>query len=61
MVQEILELILNSLTVLVKHLVEDHLPGGALNSPDERFSEETKSVPKSNVISEEILLSWIDF
>ena len=50
--QEILEVILNSLTVLVKHLVEDHLPGGALDSPNERVLEETKSVSKSNVISE---------
>ena len=50
-VQEFLEVIFNSLTVLVQHLVEDHLPG-ALDSPNEQVLEETKSVPKSNVISE---------
>ena len=36
-VQEILEVVFNALTVLVKHLVEDHLPGGAVDSPNEQL------------------------
>ena len=51
-VQEILQVVFNSLTVLVSHLLEDHLPGGVLDSPSEELRRETASVPNSNVISE---------
>lgn len=51
-VQEILQVVFSSLTVLVSRLLEDHLPGGKLDSPTEELVAETKSVPNSNTISE---------
>ena len=41
-----------SLAVLVSGLLEDHLPSGVLDNPNEQLVEETKSVPNYNTISE---------
>lgn len=49
-VEEIMQVVFNSLTILVNCLLEDHLPGGALDIPSEEPYRETKSVP--NVLSE---------
>lgn len=51
-VQEILQVIFSSLSVLVGRLLEDHLPGGVLDSPSEQLISETHSVPNSNTVSE---------
>ena len=51
-VQEILQVVFSSLAVLVSRLLEDHLPGGVLDKPNQQLVEETKSVPNSNTISE---------
>ena len=51
-VEEILQVVFNSLTALVNRLLVDHLPGGVLDSPSEELHRETKSVPNSNTVSE---------
>ena len=51
-VQEIMQVVFSSLAVLVSRLLEDHLPGGVLDKPNQQLVEETKSVPNSNTISE---------
>ena len=51
-VQEIMQVVFSSLAVLVSQLLEDHLPGGVLDKPNQQLVEETKSVPNSNTISE---------
>ena len=33
-------------------MVEDHLPGGIYDNPSARLVSETKSVPKTNTVSE---------
>ena len=45
--QEILQTLFSSFSVLLCHLIQDHLPGGELDSPVQ-LQEETKSVPKTN-------------
>ena len=50
--QEILQTLLNALSLLVSPFVDDHLPGGKYDNPSIQLTAETKSVPKSNVISE---------
>ena len=51
--QEILHILFSSLSLLVSHFVEDHLPDGKYDSPSHLLQDETKSVPiaKTNVVS----------
>ena len=51
-VQEILQVVFSALTVLAARLLEDHLPGGELDSPSQQLFSESKSVPNSNTVSE---------
>ena len=50
--QEILHILFSSLSLLVSHFVEDHLPDGKYDNPSHLLQAETKSVPKTNVVSE---------
>ena len=50
--QEILQVVFSALTVLAARLLEDHLPGGELDSPSQQLFSESKSVPNSNTVSE---------
>ena len=50
--QEILQTLFSALSLLITHFVEDHLPGGKYDNPSIQLTEETKSMPKTNVISE---------
>ena len=50
--QEILQTLFNALSLLVSRFVDDHLPGGKYDNPSIQLTAETKSVPKTNVISE---------
>ena len=53
MVQELLELIFKSFTLTVQRILIDHLPDSKFHSiNDPKMIEETKSVPKTNVVSE---------
>ena len=45
-------MLFGSLSVLLYRLVRDHLPGGDLDEPSLQLQEETKSVPKTNTVSE---------
>ena len=47
-----MQVVFSSLAVLVSRLVDDHLPGGVFDKPNQQIVEETKSVPNSNTISE---------
>ena len=51
-VQELLQMLFSSFSVLLSRLLRDHLPGGELNNPSLQLQEETKSVPKTNTVSE---------
>ena len=50
--QIILQVLCSALSALLSHLVEDHLPGGKLSNPSDTLSEQAKSVPTANTISE---------
>ena len=50
--QEILQVVFSALTVLAARLLEYHLPGGELDSPNQQLFSESKSVPNSNTASE---------
>jgi len=50
--QEILQTLFSALSLLVSRLVEDHLPEGKYDNPSVQLATETKSVPKTNVLSE---------
>ena len=53
MTQEVLQLLFQSFAITLQRLVIDHLPGGMYNSVvDPQVIQETKSVPKSNVVPE---------
>ena len=49
--QEILQMLFNALSLLVSCFVDDHLPGDKYDNLSIQLTAETKSVPKSNVIS----------
>ena len=49
---EILKLLFAAFYRHLMHLVEDHLPGGRYDGFEDRLSEETISVPKTNTVSE---------
>ena len=51
-VQEILQTLFSALSLLVSRFVEEHLPGGKYDNPSSQLTTETKSAPKTNVISE---------
>ena len=54
MAQELLEMIFKSFTLTVQRLLIDHLPGGKFHGVDDpKIIQETKSVPKTNVASEQ--------
>ena len=50
--QELLEILCKAFSALLSRLVQDHLPGGAHCSPSVELINETKSVSKTNVVSE---------
>ena len=50
--QELLQTLFSSFSVLLSRLLHDHLPGGELDNPSHQLQEETKSVPKTNTVSE---------
>ena len=50
--QELLEILCNAFSALLSRLVQDHLPGGAHCNPSAELINETKSVSKTNVVSE---------
>ena len=50
--QELLEVLCNAFSALLSQLVQDHLPGGAHCNPSAELINETKSVSKTNVVSE---------
>ena len=50
--QELLEVLCNAFSALLSRLVQDHLPGGAHCNPSAELINETKSVFKTNVVSE---------
>ena len=50
--QEILQIIFHAFSALLTRLLSDHLPRGAHDNPCAQLQQETKSVPKTNVISE---------
>ena len=50
--QEILQTLFASLSLLVSRFVEDHLPEGKYHNPSTQLQTETRSVPKTNVVSE---------
>ena len=51
-VQEILQILFSALSLLVSCFVEEHLPEGKYDNPSMLLTTETKSTPKTNVISE---------
>ena len=50
--QEILQVLCSAFSALVSRLVSDHLPDGRYDCPSVNLKAETKSVPKTNTISE---------
>ena len=50
--QEIFQIIFHAFSALLARLLSDHLPGGANDNPCAQVQSETKSVPKTNVVSE---------
>ena len=52
MTQEILQVLCSAFSSLLSRLVKDHLSGGQHDNPSENLLTETKSVPKTNTISE---------
>ena len=50
--QELLQLIFRSFVILLGRLLHDFLSEGPLSEPSDSLLEETKSVPKSNTVSE---------
>jgi len=52
MVHEMLQVLFSAFSSLLTCLVEDHLPGGKLDDTDETLIKQTKSVPKTNTVSE---------
>ena len=50
--QEILQTLFASLSLLVSRFVEDHLPEGKYHNPSTQLQTETRSVPKTNIVSE---------
>ena len=50
--QELLQMLFSSFSVLLSRLLHDHLTGGELDNPSHQLQEETKSVPKTNTVSE---------
>lgn len=50
--QEVLEILCHAFSALLSRLVQDHLPGGTHYNPSAKLTSETKSVPKTNVVSE---------
>ena len=50
--QELLEILCKAFSALLSRLVQDHLPGGAHCNPSVELINETKSVSKTNVVSE---------
>ena len=50
--QEILQIVFHAFSALLGRLLSDHLAGGIHDNPCARLQQETKSVPKTNVISE---------
>lgn len=50
--QEILQIIFHAFSALLSRLLSDHLAGGIHDNPCSPLQLETKSVPKTNVISE---------
>ena len=55
-VQEILQALFSALPLLASRFVEEHLPGGKYDNPSSQLTTETKSAPKTNVISEKEIL-----
>ena len=51
-VEEILCMLFSAFSSLLERLVSDHLPGGQYDASSETLIEETKSVPKTNTVSE---------
>jgi hypothetical protein len=45
-------MLFSALSSLLEHLVGDHLPGGCFDATNEKLIEETRSVPKTNTVSE---------
>lgn len=52
MVQEILQVLCSAFSSLVLRLVKDHLSGGEYDNPSKNLVGQTRSVPKTNTISE---------
>ena len=50
--QEIMQILFHAFSILLSRLVCDHLPGGVLDEPSTPLKSQTKSVPKTNTISE---------
>ena len=50
--QELIEILCEAFSTLLSQLVQDHLPGGAHCNPSVELINETKSVSKTNVVSE---------
>ena len=50
--QEILQILCHAFSLLLSRLVCDHLQGGVLDEPSTPFKKQTKSVPKTNTLSE---------
>lgn len=50
--QEILQVLCSAFSSLLLHLVKDHLSGGEYDNPSKDLEEQTKSVSKTNTISE---------
>ena len=50
--QELLEILCNAFSALLCRLVQDHLPDGVHCNPSAELISETKSVSKTNVVSE---------
>ena len=50
--QEILQIIFHAFSALLTRLLSDHLPGGVHDNPCAQLQSETRSVPKTNVVSE---------
>jgi len=50
--QEVLEILCHAFSALLSRLVQDHLPGGAHYNPSAQLTNETKSVSKTNAVSE---------
>ena len=52
LVQQILQALFKSLELLVQRMLEDHLPGGKWEGTSESVRNQTKSVTKTNTVSE---------